>query len=125
MPADGPNPLRPQPDRLPPHRRGPDRALLLGVRAEARGQVRPSHRGHRSRALDRGLGAGDPRRHAVAGAGLGRGALLPDEAPATLSRGRRAAPARGLGVPLLLLLLGAIAAVRPALPQEPLGALAL
>jgi cytochrome c biogenesis protein CcmG/thiol:disulfide interchange protein DsbE len=32
-----------------------------------RRQVHPAHRGHRRRALDAGGGAGDPRRHAVAG----------------------------------------------------------
>ena len=49
----GSHPLRPQPHRLPPHRRRAHRALLLGVRAEARRHVHPAHRGHRPRALDR------------------------------------------------------------------------
>ena len=96
-----PHPLRSQPHRLPAHRRRAHRALLLGLRAPARRQVRPAHRGHRPGALHRGLGEGDPRRHEVARPGLGRGPVLPDAAPRALPGSRGAADRRGQGLPLL------------------------
>ncbi len=57
----------PEPDRPAAHRRRAHGAFLLAVRAAPRRRVHPAHRGHRPRAFDRGSGAGDPRRHAVAG----------------------------------------------------------
>src|SRR3546814_4276266 len=43
-----PHPLRPQPHRLPAHRRGPHRAVLLAGGAPPRRPVHPADRGHRS-----------------------------------------------------------------------------
>ena len=65
----------------------------LGLRAQTRRQVHPAHRGHRPRALDAGIGAGDPRRDAVARPRLGRRPVLPDAAPRALPRSRGAAAA--------------------------------
>ena len=85
-PRHDPHPLRSQPHRLPAHRRRPHRALQLGVRAPPRRQVHPAHRGHRPRALDAGIGAGHPRRDALARPRLGRGPVLPDAAPRRATR---------------------------------------
>ena len=45
------HPIRAEPDRVPPCRRGTHRALLLAPCAPPRRAVHPAHRGHRSRAL--------------------------------------------------------------------------
>ena len=68
-----------------------------------RRHVHPAHRGHRSRALDPRGGAGDPRGHAVAGPRSRRRPVLPDAADGPVRRGHPAVPARGQGLPLLLL----------------------
>src|SRR4051812_23137553 len=75
---DRPHPLCAEPHRLPPHRRCAHRAFLLGLCPSPRRPVHSAHRGHRPRALHRRVGAGDPRRHALARPRLGRGAVLPD-----------------------------------------------
>ena len=74
------------------------------------GDVRPAHRRHRHRALVAGDGGGHPRRHALAGARLGRGPrkrrrarpVLPVAAPRPLPRDGRA-PGRQRARVLLLL----------------------
>ena len=58
------------------------------------GDVRPAHRGHRRRALTRGVGRRDPGHAALARPRLGRGPVLQSDALRPLPRGRRPA-ARG------------------------------
>ena len=94
---DRPHPLRSQPHRLSAHRRRPHRPVLLGLCPPPRRQVHPAHRGYRRRALDAGGGAGDSRRHALAGPGARRRPVLPDAAHGSLQgsdRSRCWPPAR-------------------------------
>ena len=69
-----PGPLLPVADRDAARRADPHRALQLGLRAPHRRHVRLPHRGHRRRARHRGVLRRDPRRPALAGPRLGRGA---------------------------------------------------
>ena len=70
------------------HRRRSHRAVQLAARApRAAAQLRAAHRGHRPRALDAREHRADPRRAALAGARLGRGADPPDaSAPSATAR---------------------------------------
>ena len=70
------SPLRPLADRRPAHRRRADGTLQLARRAPCRRRAGAADRGHRPRALDRRERRADPRRAALAGARLGRGAGL-------------------------------------------------
>jgi len=62
--------------QIPADRRRTDGALQLPFRPRSRRQVHPSHRGHRSRTLDAGIGASHSRRPLLAADRLGRGAVL-------------------------------------------------
>ena len=81
--------IRPEPHRLPPHRRSADRPLQLGVRAPPRRHVRPAHRRHRPRALHRREHRGDPPR-ACAGSDS-TGTRAPRSAATTARTSRRSA----------------------------------
>ena len=96
-----PHPFRSQSHRLSARRRRAHCAVLMGLRAQARRQVRAAHRGHRPRTLDRSVGEGDHRRHEVAGPGLGRRTVLPDAAPGALPRSGGATAPRGQGLLVL------------------------
>ena len=67
-----PRPLRPLPDRKPPRRRCPHRALQLPVREKRRGKAHPPRRGHRRRALDERIRRGRPPRPRLDGHRVGR-----------------------------------------------------
>ena len=72
--SHGSHSIRPQSHRIPAHRRGPHGPVQLALRPATRRPVHPADRRHRS-AAERGRGvAADPRRPAVAGHRLGRGA---------------------------------------------------
>ena len=58
------------------HRRGAYGPVQLAFGQTSRGDLRPAHRGHRPRALHARERRADPRRVALAGARLGRGAHL-------------------------------------------------
>ena len=75
--AAPPRPLRPFPHRVPAHRRRAHGALQLALRPPCRRPVPAAHRGHRSRAQQRGGRGGDPRRPPLARARLGGRAGLP------------------------------------------------
>src|SRR3989442_300877 len=71
----GPDALRAESHRRAPHRKRPHRALQLALRAPPRRRVRAAHRGHRPRALDRGIDARHPREPPLARPHLGPAAL--------------------------------------------------
>ena len=93
----GRHPLRALADRLPAHRRRPDRALQLALRPPRRRHLPAQDRGHRPRPLDARGDGGDPRRPDLARPRLGRRADQPVRARRPPRRGgaarwSRAAP---------------------------------
>ena len=64
--------IRPQPDRLPAHRRGADGPVQLAAGPAPRRPVHPPDRRHRPAAARRGRRPADPRRLPLDGDGLGR-----------------------------------------------------
>ncbi len=86
-PTPSPSPHRPEPDRPAPHRHRAHGAVQLPVRPARRRHVHPPPRGHRRRAQHARVREGHPRRAALAGPGLGRGARRsPASRPAARTR---------------------------------------
>ena len=95
------HPLCPLAHRLPAYRRGTHGAVQLALCPPHRRQVAAAHRGYRPRALDRGGDRRHPRGLAMAGARVGRRALLPVRQGRAPPRGGRRAARRRQRLSLL------------------------
>ena len=84
-----PGPVLARPHGLAPHRRRPHRAVQLALRPPPRRHVRAPHRGHRRRAVTRGVGRRHPGHAAVARASTGTRAPYLPVAPLRRATSRR------------------------------------